>query len=137
MGYLAACVLATSCRLRNTGPRELIEQAEEAERVRFEGLWISHHFHPWNDEQGNSPFVWSMIGAISRVCSLPVTTAVSCPTVRIHPAIIAQATATSGELTGGRFILGVGSGEALNEHIFGDPWPTVTGGWKCSRRPWT
>jgi len=107
------------------GPAELLEQARAAEEAGFEGLWISDHFHPWNNEQGNSPFVWSMIGAISQVCSLPVTTAVTCPTVRVHPAIIAQAAATSGQLTGGRFILGVGSGEALNEHIYGDPWPTV------------
>jgi G6PDH family F420-dependent oxidoreductase len=88
-------------------------------------LWISDHYHPWNDEQGNSAFVWSMIGAISQVCSLPITTAVTCPTVRIHPAVIAQAAGTAGQLTDGRFILGVGSGEALNEHILGDPWPTV------------
>src|SRR5215208_1795721 len=107
------------------GPREQLEQARMAEEAGFEALWISDHFHPWNDEQGNSPFVWSIIGAISQVCSLPVTTAVTCPTVRIHPAIIAQAAATCGEMTGGRFTLGVGSGEALNEHILGDPWPTA------------
>ncbi|MGY2876247.1 G6PDH family F420-dependent oxidoreductase [Marmoricola sp. URHA0025 HA25] len=107
------------------GPEALLEQARAAEAAGFESLWISDHFHPWNDEQGNSPFVWTMIGAISQVCSLPVTTAVTCPTVRIHPAIIAQAAATCGQLTGGRFVLGVGSGEALNEHILGDPWPTA------------
>jgi G6PDH family F420-dependent oxidoreductase len=107
------------------GPEALLAQARAAERAGFEALWISDHYHPWNDEQGNSPFVWSMIGAISQVCSLPVTTAVTCPTVRIHPAVIAQAAATSGELLGGRFVLGVGTGEALNEHILGDPWPTV------------
>jgi G6PDH family F420-dependent oxidoreductase len=106
-------------------PAGLLAQARAAEEAGFEGLWISDHFHPWNDEQGNSPFVWSMIGAISQVCSLPVTTAVTCPTVRVHPAIIAQAAATSGELMGGRFTLGVGSGEALNEHILGDPWPSL------------
>ena len=107
------------------GPTELLEQARAADEAGFERLWISDHFHPWNDEQGNSPFVWSMIGAISQVCSLPITTAVTCPTVRIHPAIIAQAAATSARLTGGRFTLGVGSGEALNEHILGDPWPSA------------
>ena len=107
------------------GPSELLEQAAAAERAGFESLWISDHFHPWNDEQGHSPFVWGMIGAISQVCSLPVTTAVTCPTVRLHPAVVAQAAATSGRLTGGRFTLGVGTGEALNEHILGDPWPTV------------
>ncbi|MCP6606539.1 LLM class flavin-dependent oxidoreductase, partial [Klebsiella pneumoniae] len=82
--------------------------------------WISDHFHPWNDQQGQSPFVWSMIGAISQACDLPVTTAVTCPTYRIHPAIIAQAAATSAVLLEGRFTLGLGSGEALNEHILGD-----------------
>jgi G6PDH family F420-dependent oxidoreductase len=107
------------------GPRELLDQARAAEQAGFSGLWISDHFHPWNAEQGHSPFVWSTIGAISQVCSLPVTTAVTCPTVRIHPAVIAQAAATAAVLTGGRFVLGVGTGEALNEHILGDPWPTV------------
>ncbi len=102
---------------------ELIEQARLAEEAGFEALWVSDHFHPWNDDQGQSPFVWSVIGAISQVCRLPVTTAVTCPTVRIHPAVIAQAAATAAVLLEGRFTLGVGSGEALNEHILGDPWP--------------
>src|SRR5687768_5080157 len=92
-------------------PEQLVAQARAAEEAGFAGLWISDHFHPWNNEQGNSPFVWSIIGAISQVCSLPVTTAVTCPTVRIHPAIIAQAAATSAQMTSSRFILGVGSGE--------------------------
>jgi G6PDH family F420-dependent oxidoreductase len=104
-------------------PKELLAQAGWAEEAGFDALWISDHFHPWNDEQGESSFVWSMIGAISQVCDLPVTTAVTCPTVRIHPGIIAQAAATSSALLGGKFVLGVGSGEALNEHVFGDPWP--------------
>jgi G6PDH family F420-dependent oxidoreductase len=106
-------------------PQELVEQAVLAEKAGFEALWISDHFHPWNDEQGESPFVWSLIGAISQVCSLHVTTAVTCPTVRTHPAIIAQAAATSAALLDGRFTLGVGAGEALNEHILGGPWPTA------------
>jgi G6PDH family F420-dependent oxidoreductase len=106
-------------------PRELVEQARMAEDAGFDALWISDHYHPWNDEQGQSPFVWSVIGAISQVCSLPVTTAVTCPTVRIHPAVIAQAAATSSVMLGGKFVLGVGSGEALNEHILGDAWPSA------------
>jgi G6PDH family F420-dependent oxidoreductase len=104
-------------------PHQLVEQARLAERAGFTSLAISDHFHPWTDEQGSSPFVWSMIGAISQVTSLPVTTLVTCPTVRLHPAVTAQAAATSSVLTGGRFALGVGTGEALNEHILGDPWP--------------
>lgn len=69
--------------------------------------------------------MWGVIGALSQVCFLPVTTAVTCPTMCIHPAVIAQAAATAGELVEDGFILGVGSGEALNEHIPGDSWPNV------------
>ena len=105
------------------GPRDLVELAGKAERAGFEGLWISDHYHPWSDEQGHSPFVWSVIGALAQTTNQKVTTAVTCPTVRIHPAIIAQAAATSAVLLNGRFCLGVGSGEALNEHILGDRWP--------------
>jgi G6PDH family F420-dependent oxidoreductase len=104
-------------------PAELLEQAKLAEEAGFDALWISDHYHPWVDAQGQSPFVWSMIGALSQVTRLPVTTAVTAPTVRIHPAIIAQAAATSAVLHEGRFVLGVGTGEALNEHIYGDAWP--------------
>ena len=104
-------------------PRALIEQAKMAEQAGFHALWISDHYHPWNDEQGHSGFVWSTIGALAQATSLPVTTGVTCPTVRIHPAVIAQAAATCGVLHQGRFNLGVGSGEALNEHILADHWP--------------
>ena len=105
-------------------PATLVEQARLAEEVGFEALWISDHFHPWNDEQGQSSFVWGVIGAISQVCSLPVVTAVTCPTVRMHPAVVAHAAATAAVQLDGRFVLGVGTGEALNEHILGDRWPT-------------
>jgi G6PDH family F420-dependent oxidoreductase len=106
------------------GPHELIRQAQLAEAAGFDGLWISDHFHPWNDEQGHSAFVWSTIGALAQTTSrMHITTAVTCPTVRVHPAIIAQAAATSAVLLDGRFTLGLGSGEALNEHILGDHWP--------------
>ena len=117
IGYFLSCEEYT--------PAQLVEQAVLAERAGFDALWISDHFHPWNDEQGQSPFVWSVIGALSQVCGLPVTTAVTCPTVRTHPAVIAQAAATSAVLLDGRFTLGVGSGEALNEHVLGGPWPTA------------
>ena len=116
LGYFLSC--------EQFGPHELIDQAKRAEAAGFEALWISDHFHPWNDEQGQSPFVWGVIGALSQVTSLPVTTAVTCPTVRIHPAIIAQASATAAVQLDGRFVLGVGAGEALNEHILGDRWPS-------------
>jgi G6PDH family F420-dependent oxidoreductase len=106
------------------GPRDLVTLAGKAERAGFEGLWISDHYHPWNDEQGHSSFVWTVIGAIANATSeMTLTTAVTCPTVRLHPGIVAQAAATAALLLDGRFCLGLGSGEALNEHIFGDRWP--------------
>jgi G6PDH family F420-dependent oxidoreductase len=117
IGYFLSC--------EQFGPADLVDQARRAEQAGFERLWISDHFHPWNDAQGQSPFVWGVIGALSQVTSLPITTGVTCPTVRIHPAIIAQAAATAAVQHDGRFVLGVGSGEALNEHILGDPWPSV------------
>src|SRR3984885_8267687 len=104
-------------------PQDLGHQARMAEEAGFDALWISDHFHPWLDEQGQSGFVWSLIGAISQATSLPVTTAVTCPLLRQHPAIVAQAAATSALLTGGGVTLGVGTGEALNEHILGSRWP--------------
>ena len=116
LGYFLSC--------EEWSPRDIVAQAVKARDAGFDRLWISDHFHPWNDEQGHSGFVWGLIGAISQAApGMHVTTAVTCPTVRTHPAIIAQAAATSGVLLGGRFSLGVGSGEALNEHIFGDAWP--------------
>ncbi len=115
IGYFLSC--------EEYDPQELISQARMAQKAGFDSLWISDHFHPWNSTQGQSPFVWGMIGAISRECDLPISTAVTCPTTRVHPAIIAQAAATSAVLTQGKFILGVGSGEALNEHVTGARWP--------------
>ena len=106
------------------GPTDLVELACKAQAVGFQGLWISDHFHPWNDQQGHSPFVWSVIGAIAQAAEgMGVTTAVTCPTMRMHPAVVAQAAATATIQLNGRFCLGVGSGEALNEHIFSDRWP--------------
>jgi G6PDH family F420-dependent oxidoreductase len=106
-------------------PDELVEQAVLAQEAGFDALWISDHFHPWNDAQGQSPFVWSVIGAISQQCELPVTTAVTCPIMRMSPVIVAQAAATVAVMLSGRFRLGVGTGEALNEHILGDVWPVA------------
>lgn len=104
-------------------PAELVEQARLAEQAGFTSLWISDHYHPWNGGQGQSPFVWSVIGALSGAVSLPVETAVTCPIMRMHPAVVAQAAATCAVQLDGRFRLGVGTGEALNEHILGDAWP--------------
>jgi G6PDH family F420-dependent oxidoreductase len=106
--------------------KRLVDIAVKAQDAGFRDLWISDHFHPWIDAQGESPFVWSVIGAIAAATrEVHVTTAVTCPTVRIHPAIVAQAAATSSILLDGRFTLGVGTGEALNEHVLGDPWPGI------------
>lgn len=105
-------------------PHELLDQARRARDAGFQALCISDHFHPWNDAQGNSPFVWTMIGAISQlVPELPVSTMVTCPIIRIHPVILAQAVATASVLMDGRFVFGVGTGENLNEHVWGAPWP--------------
>jgi G6PDH family F420-dependent oxidoreductase len=105
-------------------PAQLLAQARSAERAGFHGLWISDHYHPWNAAQGESAFVWTLLGALSEATSRgPVTTAVTCPTVRIHPVVIAQAAATTAAMFDGRFQFGVGSGEALNEHVIGGHWP--------------
>jgi len=106
-------------------PEALIRNAQAAERAGFEFAFISDHFHPWIDRQGQSPFVWTILGAIAtNTSTLRLGTGVTCPTTRIHPAIIAQAAATTAALMPGRFTLGVGTGENLNEHILGDRWPT-------------
>jgi G6PDH family F420-dependent oxidoreductase len=105
------------------GPQTLVETARKAEAAGFDSVLISDHYHPWIDRQGESPFVWSVIGAIAATTKLRVTTGVTCPTMRVHPAVLAQAAATSQLLLDGRFVFGVGSGENLNEHIFGDRWP--------------
>lgn len=106
-------------------PEELVRLARAAEDTGFTFAVISDHFHPWIDRQGSAPFAWSVLGGIAAVTThLRVGTGVTCPTIRYHPAIIAQASATVGRLMNGRFFLGVGSGESLNEHIAGDVWPT-------------
>jgi G6PDH family F420-dependent oxidoreductase len=107
------------------GPSELVAQAQMAEEAGFRSVFISDHFHPWVDRQGQSPFVWSVIGGIASTTRHRVTTGVTCPTLRIHPAVIAHAAATAQLMLGGRFVLGVGSGENLNEHILGHRWPPV------------
>jgi coenzyme F420-dependent glucose-6-phosphate dehydrogenase len=105
-------------------PSRLVEIAALAEEHEFDFVSISDHYHPWVDAQGHSPFVWSVLGAIAtRTTDLDVAVGVTCPIMRIHPAVLAQATATTGQLLDGRFTWGVGTGEALNEHISGLRWP--------------
>lgn len=105
-------------------PAVLVRNAVSAEDRGFDFVSISDHFHPWVSAQGHSPFVWSVLGAIGQATSrIQVGVGVTCPTVRIHPAVLAQATATTSLLLEGRFVFGVGSGEALNEHILGHRWP--------------
>ena len=105
-------------------PNDLVRNARRAEHAGFSFALVSDHFHPWIDEQGNSPFVWSVVGGIAHATErLRLGTGVTCPTIRIHPAIVAQAAATSAAMMPGRFFLGLGTGENLNEHVTGEPWP--------------
>jgi G6PDH family F420-dependent oxidoreductase len=116
--------LGYSLSSEELGPLELVENARRAEEAGFRFALVSDHFHPWLDVQGESPFVWSTIGAISQATeSLTLGTGVTCPLIRTHPAIIAHAAATSAALMPGRFFLGVGTGENRNEHVLGDRWP--------------
>ena len=129
-GYFLSC--------EEYSPAEIVEQAVAAEEAGFEALWISDHYHPWNDEQGQSPFVWGMIGALSQACSLPVTTAVTCPTVRIHPAIIAQAAATAAvQLDGQVRARASAPARRSTSTSSATSGPRPTYGWRCSRRPST
>jgi len=106
------------------GPADLIEIGRLAAEHGFTDLAVSDHYHPWIDEQGESPFVWAVLGGLAAaIPDVRLGTLVTCPTVRIHPAVIAQAAATTALIAGGGFFLGVGSGENLNEHILGDKWP--------------
>ncbi len=108
-------------------PEKLVSYAQAAESAAFKFALISDHFHPWINDQGNSPFVWSVIGAISQVAGqLSLGTGVTCPLMRISPAIVAQAAATSTVMMPGRFFLGLGTGENLNEHITGLHWPPAS-----------
>src|SRR4051794_31019841 len=105
-------------------PRDLVQNAKRAEDAGFGHVLISDHIHPWVDAQGHSPFVWGVIGAIAQATErVELGTAVTCPLIRVHPAIVAHAAATAQSLMDGRFFLGVGTGENLNEHVTGARWP--------------
>lgn len=118
LGYALSC--------EEHAPGDLIRYAARAERSGFAYAFISDHFHPWIDRQGHSAFVWSVIGGIAHATErLRLGTGVTCPTVRTHPAIVAHAAATCAAMMPGRFMLGVGTGEYLNEHVLGDRWPSA------------
>lgn len=107
-------------------PKRLIVHAQMAESAGFKFLIISDHFHPWVSQQGQSPFVWSVLGGIAQATQrVSIGTGVTCPILRIHPALVAQAAATIADMMPGRFFLGLGTGEYLNEHILGYPWPHI------------
>jgi G6PDH family F420-dependent oxidoreductase len=108
-----------------SGPRELVRYAEQAEAAGFDFEVCSDHYFPWLDSQGHAPYAWSVLGAVSQVTErVELMTYVTCPTGRYHPAVVAQKAATTALLSNGRFLLGLGSGENLNEHIAG-PWPSA------------
>jgi G6PDH family F420-dependent oxidoreductase len=108
------------------GPGALVENARRAEAAGFDFVSISDHFHPWLQAQGHAPFAWSVLGAIAHATSrIGITTGITCPIIRYHPAIIAQAAATIGVMSQNRFTLAIGAGERLNEHVTGARWPSI------------
>ena len=108
------------------GPKALVANAVRAERAGFDFVSISDHFHPWLDAQGHAPFAWSVLGAIApATAKIGIATGLTCPVLRYHPAIVAQAAATIAVMSDGRFTLSVGAGERLNEHVTGVRWPSI------------
>jgi coenzyme F420-dependent glucose-6-phosphate dehydrogenase len=106
------------------GPNELVRDAKRAEEVGFDFASISDHYHPWISEQGSAPFVWSVLGGVAEATEeIDVGIGVNCPIMRIHPAVVAHASATAATMLDGRFFFGVGTGELLNEHVVGEHWP--------------
>jgi G6PDH family F420-dependent oxidoreductase len=117
-GYTMMCEQA--------GPRQLVDDVVTAERAGFDFAVISDHYFPWLDEQGHAPYAWSVLGAAAWATErIPLMTYVTCPTFRYHPTVVAQKAATVQLLANGRFTLGLGAGENLNEHVVGEPWPPV------------
>ncbi len=118
-GYTLMC--------EQSGPKELVRDARLAEEAGFSFAVMSDHYFPWLDEQGHSPYAWSVLGAVSQVTEqMELMTYVTCPIKRYHPAVVAQKAATIQILSDGRFTLGLGSGENLNEHVVGGGWPPVS-----------
>src|SRR5918998_1508255 len=109
-----------------SGPTDLVRYAVAAEQAGFAFEVCSDHYFPWLDAQGHAPYAWSVLGAVAHATErVELMTYVTCPTFRYHPAVVAQKAATLGVLSDGRFTLGLGSGENLNEHVVGEGWPTV------------
>jgi G6PDH family F420-dependent oxidoreductase len=118
IGYTMMC--------EQSGPKELVRDLVQAEEAGFDYSVISDHYFPWLEEQGHSPYAWSVLGAAAQATStIPLMTYVTCPTRRYHPAVVAQKAATLQLLSDGRFTLGLGAGENLNEHVVGGGWPGV------------
>ncbi len=117
-GYTLMC--------EQSGPKQLVRYAAAAEVVGFDFEVSSDHYSPWLTDQGHSPYAWTVLGAVAAATdSVELMTYVTCPTMRYHPAVVAQKAATLQILCDGRFTLGLGSGENLNEHVVGDGWPAV------------
>ncbi|TRW46295.1 TIGR03557 family F420-dependent LLM class oxidoreductase [Georgenia yuyongxinii] len=109
-----------------SGPKDLVRYAVNAERRGFDFEVCSDHFFPWLDEMGHSPYAWAVLGAVAQATErVELMTYVTCPTMRYHPAVVAQKAATMAVLSGERFLLGLGAGENLNEHVVGERWPAV------------
>src|ERR1700738_957735 len=116
IGYTLMC--------EQSGPKELVADARRAEEAGFPFAVISDHYFPWLEEQGHSPYAWSVLGAVAQVTErLELMTYVTCPIKRYHPAVVAQKAAPVQMLSDGRFSLGLGAGENLNEHVTGGGWP--------------
>ena len=116
IGYTMMCEQA--------GPKQLVRDVALAEQAGFDFAVISDHYFPWLDSQGHSPYAWSVLGAAAQATDhIPLMTYVTCPIRRYHPAVVAQKAATMQLLSDGRFTLGLGAGENLNEHIVGGQWP--------------
>ncbi|HEY1135289.1 MAG TPA: LLM class F420-dependent oxidoreductase [Nocardioides sp.] len=109
-----------------SGPKDLVRHAAAAERVGFDFEVASDHYFPWLAAQGHAPYAWSVLGAVAHATErVDLMTYVTCPTIRYHPAVVAQKAATLGVLSDGRFTLGLGAGENLNEHVVGEGWPSI------------
>jgi coenzyme F420-dependent glucose-6-phosphate dehydrogenase len=123
---VAVTKIGYAAMLEQFHPTDLLEWCPQAEAAGFSaGFMVSEHFHPWTPQQGNAAFAWTFMGALGQRTTLPIGLAVTAPGFRYHPAVIAHAAATMGAMYPGRFWLGLGAGEALNEHVIGGRWPEI------------